>query len=44
MKKILPLIFVALLMIITYTSNAAAYDSAYYPNGDYTRFIGTLGV
>jgi len=42
MKKILPLIFVAVLMIFSVTQASATiysdYQTATYPNGDYVQF------
>ncbi len=38
MKKILPLIFVALLMIFAVAQTSEAFTTADYPNGDYMWF------
>jgi hypothetical protein len=38
MKKILPLIFMAVLMIIAVAQTSEAIMSASYPNGDYVEF------
>jgi predicted GNAT superfamily acetyltransferase len=38
MKKILPLIFVAVLMILAVAQTSEAYTTADYPNGDFMWF------
>lgn len=38
MKKILPLIFVAVLMIFAVAQSSEAFTTAAYPNGDYMWF------